>query len=286
MSRKVTQVNRDGWVFNVVDSGPQSAETSEIPVVLLHGFPERASCWTGVTALLNEHGLRTVAPDQRGYSRGARPQPIRDYRMDELIDDVIALADALDAPRFHLVGHDWGACVAYLVAARYPDRVTTLTTLAVPHPAAFIRAMPHGQAVKSWYMAFFQLPKLPERALTYLARSGGGPGRRFELYPGYCEYLSREIVDDGALTGGLNWYRAMRYQSMRSLADAVVRVPTTYVYGDKDSFLSKAGARGCAAFIDAPYEFIVADGVDHWMPERVPELIADAIVARVTSVPN
>lgn len=206
--------------------------------------------------------------------------------MDELVDDVIALADALDAPRFHLVGHDWGASVAYLVAAGHPDRVATLTTLAVPHPAAFLRAMPHGQAIKSWYMAFFQLPGLPERALTYLARSGGGPGGRFELYPGYSERLSREIVDDGALTGGLNWYRAMRYQSVRSLADEIVRVPTTYVYGDKDSFLGKAGARGCAAFVDAPYEFIVAEGVDHWMPERVPELVADAVVARVESQPS
>lgn len=286
MSDKITQFTRDGLLFDVADSGPQSPTASELPVVLLHGFPERASCWEGVTSLLNERGLRTVAPDQRGYSRGARPRPIRAYRMDELVDDVIALADALDAPRFHLVGHDWGASVAYLVAARHPDRVATLTTLAVPHPAAFLRAMPHGQAIKSWYMAFFQLPGLPERALTYLARSGGGPGGRFELYPGYSERLSREIVDDGALTGGLNWYRAMRYQSVRSLADEIVRVPTTYVYGDKDSFLGKAGARGCAAFVDAPYEFIVAEGVDHWMPERVPELVADAVVARVESQPS
>ena len=286
MSDKITQFTRDGLLFDVADSGPQSPTASELPVVLLHGFPERASCWEGVTSLLNERGLRTVAPDQRGYSRGARPRPIRAYRMDELVDDVIALADALDAPRFHLVGHDWGASVAYLVAARHPDRVATLTTLAVPHPAAFLRAMPHGQAIKSWYMAFFQLPGLPERALTYLARSGGGPGGRFESYPGYSERLSREIVDDGALTGGLNWYRAMRYQSVRSLADEIVRVPTTYVYGDKDSFLGKAGARGCAAFVDAPYEFIVAEGVDHWMPERVPELVADAVVARVESQPS
>ena len=286
MSDKITQFTRDGLLFDVADSGPQSPTASELPVILLHGFPERASCWEGVTSLLNERGLRTVAPDQRGYSRGARPRSIRAYRMDELVDDVIALADALDAPRFHLVGHDWGASVAYLVAAGHRDRVATLTTLAVPHPAAFLRAMPHGQAIKSWYMAFFQLPGLPERALTYLARSGGGPGGRFELYPGYSERLSREIVDDGALTGGLNWYRAMRYQSVRSLADEIVRVPTTYVYGDKDSFLGKAGARGCAAFVDAPYEFIVAEGVDHWMPERVPELVADAVVARVESQPS
>lgn len=286
MSDKITHFSRDELVFDVVDSGPRSGAVSELPVILPHGFPERASCWEGVTPLLNERGLRTVAPDQRGYSRGARPRPIRAYRMDELVDDVVALADELGTPGFHLVGHDWGASAAYLVAARHPDRVRTLTTLAVPHPAAFLRAMPHGQAIKSGYMAFFQLPKLPERVLTYLARSGGGPGGRLELYPGYSERLSREIVDDGALTGGLNWYRAMRYASMRSLADEIVRVPTTYVYGDKDSFLGKAGARGCAAFIDAPYEFIVADGVDHWMPERVPELVADAVVARVASQPS
>ena len=106
MTEKITEFSRDGWTFDVVDSGPIPGAASDIPVILLHGFPERASCWEDVTPLLNERGLRTVAPDQRGYSPGARPQSVRDYRIDELVDDVIALADALDAPRFHLVGHD------------------------------------------------------------------------------------------------------------------------------------------------------------------------------------
>ena len=284
MSEKITQFSRDGWTFDVVDSGPIPGAASDIPVILLHGFPERASCWEDVTPLLNERGLRTVAPDQRGYSPGARPQSVRDYRIDELVDDVIALADALDAPRFHLVGHDWGAAVSYAVATRHPDRVATLTTLAVPHTGAFLRAMPRGQALKSWYMGFFQLPKVPEKLIAYGAKHGGGAGGRLEMYPGFSERLSREIVDYGALTGGINWYRAMRFSSIDSLAGGKVRVPTTYLYGDKDRFLSKAGARGCSEFIDAPYEFVVLPGVDHWMPQRAPEAIADAITARAESL--
>lgn len=284
MTEKITQFSRGGWTFDVVDSGPIPGAVSDIPVILLHGFPERASCWEDVTPLLNERGLRTVAPDQRGYSPGARPQSVRDYRIDELVDDVIALADALDAPRFHLVGHDWGAAVSYAVATRHPDRVATLTTLAVPHTGAFLRAMPRGQALKSWYIGFFQLPKVPEKLIAYGAKHGGGAGGRLEMYPGFSERLSREIVDYGALTGGINWYRAMRFSSIDSLAGGKVRVPTTYLYGDKDRFLSKAGARACSEFIDAPYEFVVLPGVDHWMPQRAPEAIADAITARVESL--
>ncbi|MGW0037904.1 alpha/beta fold hydrolase [Gordonia sp. NPDC003376] len=272
----ITEFSRGGYIFDVIDSGPAD---SAIPVVLLHGFPERASCWESVTPVLNQAGLRTVAPDQRGYSPRARPDPVRDYRMSELVADVIALADALDAPRIHLAGHDWGAGVAWAVAADHPDRVATLTTFAVPHPGAYLRAMPRGQLLRSWYMGLFQIPRLPEWLI-----STGASGRGPQIgSPGFTETLRTDIVEYGALTGGLNWYRAMRLGD-RSLFNRKVTVPTTYVWADRDVFLSRAGARGCAAMVDAPYEFRVLEGVDHWIPQRRPEAVADAILSRVASV--
>ena len=278
MSDMITEFSRDGYIFDVTDAGVSAggAEAS-IPVVLLHGFPERASCWDKVTPLLNAHGLRTVAPDQRGYSPRARPKAVRDYRVAELVKDVIALADALEAPKIHLVGHDWGAMVSWAVAADHPDRIATLTALAVPHPGAYLRAMPRGQLLRSWYMGVSQIPGLAEWALT---KAGGS--RRIEGFgpSGFAEQLRTEIIDYGALTGGLNWYRAMRYLD-RGLANRKVTVPTTHIWSDGDIYLSRAGARGCARMVDAPYDFIILEGVDHWIPQRRPEQVADAILARI-----
>lgn len=281
MSDKLSEFTRGNWTFDVIDSGPVAAHdgspVSDLPVVLLHGFPERASCWSGVTPLLNEMGLRTVAPDQRGYSPRARPERVRDYCVAELAADVVALADELGTDKIHLVGHDWGAAVAWAVAADHPDRIASLTALAVPHPGAYLRAMAHGQLLRSWYMGFFQLRGVAEWVLTKGIRVERGP--RIGP-PGFAEQMRSEIVDYGALTGGLNWYRAMGYADP-GLRNRRVTVPTTHIWSDCDVFLSRAGARGCAAMVDAPYDFIVLEGVDHWIPQRQPATVADAIIARI-----
>src|ERR1700760_2302827 len=160
--------------FQLTDTGPASpAEPagSGQAVILLHGFPQDRRCWDGVGAALARDGYRVLAPDLRGYSPGARPAARSAYRNSELAGYVLALAGAAGADRFHLVGHDWGAALAWYVAGRYPERVTSLAALSVPHPQAFGRAMvSSNQAVRSWYMAACQLPFLPERALS---RRGG-----------------------------------------------------------------------------------------------------------------
>ncbi|MBF6347809.1 alpha/beta fold hydrolase [Nocardia flavorosea] len=134
--------------------------------LLLHGFPQSAASWDGV-AEHSSQGVRSYAPEQRGYSPGARPVDVASYRLSELRADIVGLCDALGLRRIHLVGHDWGAIVAWDVAARYPDRVATLTAVSVPHPAAFARAreIDPVQAEKSEYMAFFQQPGAPEELL-------------------------------------------------------------------------------------------------------------------------
>ena len=156
------QFRRGDLVFDVIDAGPADGPV----VVLLHGFPESNTMYQPVIERLTAQGYRCLAPLQRGYSPGARPKRRRDYRDYELAGDILTLIDTSGAQRVHLVGHDWGAAVAWYVAQRFPERLHTLTALSVPHPAAFLKAVATSrQALSSWYMLFFQLPWLPERLL-------------------------------------------------------------------------------------------------------------------------
>ena len=277
---RLLRYRHDGLVFDVRDEGPLDGD----PVVLLHGFPERASCWREVAPLLHAKGLRTYAPDQRGYSPGARPPRRRDYTMDKLEGDVAALIEAIGRP-VHLVGHDWGANSGWLVAAHRPELVRTWTAASVPHPAAFRKAMfSSRQAFSSWYMGAFQAPRLPER-------TAAKPGGRFErglrnggMTEADVGRFRREIVDDGALTGALNWYRAMPYTDQRSIADPVT-VPTTLVWSDADVAVRRIAVDRCADYVTGPYELVVLEGVSHWIPTQAPDALAAAIVERISSVP-
>ena len=164
--------------FEVTDTAAAGGDGPGGVVILLHGFPQDRSCWDRVASALAAVGYRVLAPDLRGYSPGARPTARSAYRNSELAGDVLALADAAGAERFHLAGHDWGAALAWYLAGRYPGRVGSLAALSVPHPQAFARArFCRGQAARSWYMAAWQLPWLPERAL-------GRRGGRALLVPG------------------------------------------------------------------------------------------------------
>src|SRR5246500_3853893 len=158
---------RDDLIFDVRDAGPPDGPV----VVLLHGFPQRNDSWNAVVDRLTAQGYRCLAPNQRGYSPGARPSRRRDYRISELVADVGALIDASGAQRVHLVGHDWGAAVAWRVAQQFPDRLLTVTSMSVPHPGAFLKALVTSrQGLASWYIYFFQLPRIPE---WYLKRGRG-----------------------------------------------------------------------------------------------------------------
>ena len=141
-SPRLTSFVSQGWTFDVRDSGPLDGPV----VVALHGFPQTSGSWSAVTPLLTDAGYRVLAPDQRGYSPRARPTAVDDYTMDHLCADVLALADAAGADRFHVLGHDWGAAVAWALAADRPDRLASLTAVSVPHPAALVRSMAGVQA--------------------------------------------------------------------------------------------------------------------------------------------
>ena len=269
----------DGLTFHVRDEGPIDGE----PVVLLHGFPQRASSWDGVAPLLHEAGLRTIAPDQRGYSPGARPRRRRDYAFGPLVGDAEALLAAIGRPA-HVVGHDWGASVAWLLAARRPELVPSLVAVSEPHPAAFLGAMVRSnQALKSWYMAAFQLPRLPERALS--TARGEQRLRDSGMTEAMIARYRTEIVEDGALRGGLGWYRAMPFARPAEVR-APVTVPTTLVWSDGDVAVTRASADLCRRWVRGDYELRVLPGVSHWIPDEAPRAVADAVLHRVGHVPR
>lgn len=261
-----------GFTFDVIDQGPLDGPVA----VLLHGFPQRASSWQGVAERLNERGIRTVAPDQRGYSPRARPHRRTAYRIGELAGDISALIDTLDAGPVHLVGHDWGAVVAWTVATD-TEPVRSLTAVSVGHPAAFLRSMLGSQILKSWYIGMFQVPGLPERLLSDPVRGGrmlGGAGMTRAM----TATFQRDIVEYGALPGALNWYRALPFSG---LALGRVRVPTSMVWSDGDTALGRKGAELSERFVDAPYSLHVLDGLSHWIPDEAPDVLAEIVGERI-----
>ena len=261
----------EALTFQVTDTG--EAEPGQA-VILLHGFPQDRRCWDRVGATLAEQGYRVLAPDLRGYSPGAQPPARSAYRNSELAADVLALADAAGAERFHLAGHDWGAVLAWYVAGRHPERVASLAAMSVPHPQAFGRAMvTSSQAARSWYMAAWQLPFLPERALS---RRRGQVFRdslvRMGLDPVSADRYATRARDPAGLRGPLNWYRAMPF-SMREPAGRI-QVPTMFIWGNRDRFVSRAAAELCGRYVTGAYRFAELDGASHWLPERAPDRVA------------
>ncbi|MGN0065403.1 MAG: alpha/beta fold hydrolase [Nocardioides sp.] len=273
-SPRLTRYARDGLHFDVTDRGPSDGE----PVVLLHGFPQRATCWDEVSVRLNEAGLRTVAPDQRGYSPGARPTGRRAYHLSELVADVVTLIDLLGGSA-HVVGHDWGGNVAWALASAHPDKVRTLTALSVPHPRALVRAMRTlPQARRSWYVGGFQVPWLPERGLA--APFGRRALRASGMDDAMVATYEREMVADGALTGAVNWYRGLLVGGSGGFGRTVT-VPTTYVWSDGDTALGPEAAAMCGQYVSGDYRFVTIHGASHWLPDQRPDQVAEAVLDRV-----
>lgn len=276
MTERATQFTSEGFTFDVVDVGPLDGPV----VIALHGFPQTSASWSAVSPRLTEAGYRVLAPNQRGYSPGARPQAVASYGMDHLCADVLALADAVGVERFHLVGHDWGAAVGWALAGARPDRVQTLTAVSVPHPAAFVRSMAGTQLLRSWYMLAFQLPWLPE--LAFRAR-GGALLRRWLGMAGTRdpEPAVALLSDPRTATGAINWYRGLRVPS--KLGPSPSRVPTLYVWSDRDVALGRRAAVDTERHVHAPYRFAVLSGASHWIPEEHPAELAELVLEHLAA---
>ena len=271
------QYHRGELTFDVIDAGPADGPV----VVLLHGFPQFNTSWNPVIDRLTAQGYRCLAPNQRGYSPGARPLRRRDYRMSEIVEDIRALIDASGAERVHLAAHDWGAAAAWAAAAELPDRIATLTSFSVPHPGAFLKGLVTSrQGLMSWYMYVFQLPWLPER---YLLGSNGSAVRMSKsLQSGgqsteAADRDAKAMAAPGVLTAALNWYRALPLTDPRQTA-AKVAVPTMYVWSDKDIALAEKPARNTARYVTGDYRFEILRDVSHWIPDECPDTAADLLL--------
>ncbi|HEX8664175.1 MAG TPA: alpha/beta hydrolase [Beijerinckiaceae bacterium] len=265
--------------LHAVEAGPPDGPLA----ILLHGFPEFWYGWRRQIGPLAAASLRVVAPDQRGYNLSDKPQGVESYAIGRLAADVVGLADALGRERFFLVGHDWGGMVAWRVAARHPDRVERLAILNAPHPRAFGPYARHhpGQALRSAYVGFFQLPFIPEAAL----RAGGFALLRQALLrssrPGAFtpEDLARYEAawrEPGALTAMLNWYRAIRLRPARDGDEGRIRCPTLVIWGRRDSALESGLAEASAALCDDA-RIVWHDNATHWVQHEEPEAVSAAL---------
>src|SRR3954470_4392114 len=281
MPGELLSVDVGDLTFDVRADGPEDGR----PVLLLHGFPETSLSWAAVTPLLTTAGMRVYAPDQLGYSPGARPAEVGAYSMPNLAQVTADLMTALDTPQAHVVGHDWGANVAWTLGAWHPDRVLSLTAVSVPHPAAYTvayRTDPEQKERTGYIRLFWQEGKAEEvlladgaRRLRRMLGSEDQTGIPADAIEEYVAVLSAP----GALTAALNWYRAMG----AGAAVDPVEVPTTFVWSDGDVAIGRTAAEGCGAHVRGDFRFVPLPGVSHWIPEQAPERLATPILDRIAS---
>lgn len=262
----------DGVLFHYAEVGDGPL------VVCLHGFPEFWYSWRHQLASLSTAGYRVVAPDLRGYNDSGKPHGVSAYRIERLIDDVASLIEHLSAGPAVLLGHDWGGMIAWAVAAHRPDLVRALVALNAPHPRAYAASVRKpAQALRSWYMALFQLPYLPERLFRRgdFAKIEGmlrsGPVRPDAFSSEDIARYKEALGKPGALTSAINYYRAMRYRSsQRTLFDPpAVTVPAMLVWGDQDRFLIKQLAEASQSIV--PQLRVEHLNASHWVQNDLPD---------------
>jgi len=241
------------------------------PVLLLHGWPDSSALWRNQVGPLASHGFRAVTPDMRGFGQSSRPAEVASYKLAAAVADVGAILDALGIAKAHVVGHDWGAAVAWLTAIYLPDRVRTLTALSVPHPAV---PPTLRQREMAWYQLLFQFEDVAEATLAHddwaLLR---------EWAAGYKD-MDRAIADlsrPGALTASLNWYRANLAPRPPRPAPELppLTAPTLAIWSDGDRYLDGARVRASGAYVKGPWRYEEVAGATHWIPLDAPDQLSE-----------
>lgn len=259
--------------LHVVTDGPADGT----PVILLHGFPEFHYGWRKQIPALAEAGFHVIVPDQRGYNLSDKPKGVSAYHVNTLTQDVIGLFDHFGIQKANLVGHDWGAVVAWNVALNHPERLEKLVILNVPHPDVMRRFVLENaeQRKKSWYVFFFQIPFLVEWVLRrddyrVMKRMMIGSGRKSTFSRSDIEVYKKAWSQPGALTGMLNWYRnivggSFKYLFQRRNASAKrVTVPTLILWGKNDVALSHEMVRPSLELCDNG-KAILFENATHWV---------------------
>ena len=272
-----------GLVFDVSVAGEPAAPL----VLLLHGFGVSRHLYDAQLPALAAAGFRAAAPNQRGYSPGARPDPMdfARYDIELLIADALALADALGHQgRFHLVGHDWGGSLAWEIAARHPERLGSLTMLSRPHPGAFARALaedpgqPHRSRHHKAFLEADAVPRLLADDAAWLRTRHAAQG----VPPAATAKHLGVIGNPAAMAAALAWYRA-RGTVHRPIG--AVTVPTLFLWGDADDTVGRMAAEGTRDFVTAPYQFEVLPGVGHYAPDQRPEVVNRLLLAHLARHP-
>ncbi len=262
-------VAANGLEFEVEETG-----AGDHLALCLHGFPEHLVCWRNQVSVLAALGYRVWAVNQRGYGRSSRPAGVAAYALRHLLADVAALIDASGARRVTLIGHDWGAMVAWCFAAGQIRPLERLVIMNVPHPLCFRAALKHWrQRRKSWYVGLFQVAFLPERMLA----AGGGQAvrrmlRGLPIPAETVDVYARQVAEPGAATAMLNWYRAMRLTDGVPRLDTPIEVPVLVIWGEQDVALDIISLDGTERYVhDLRIERL--PGVSHWVQQHAPERV-------------
>lgn len=281
MTIETRTLRANGLAFTADIAGPPSGER----VLLLHGFPQTRHAWRAELAALGEAGYLACAPDQRGVSSGARPREIDAYRTECLLADALGIADAIGAERFHLVGHDWGGQLAWLLAAGHPARIRTLTVLSRPHPRAFAAAFARDpdQPKRSGHHRAFQRAEATDELLAddaarlrSVLAAQGVPRTDVEAY------LST-LGERAALDAAIHWYRAAGRSGLAAKDVPSVRVPTLYVWGCEDATVGRDAAEATAECVEGEYRFVEVPGTGHFITDQSPEVVPPLVLEHLAA---
>lgn len=267
----------NGVHLHVVQAGPQDGEL----VILLHGFPEFWYGWRSQIPALAQAGFRVWAPDQRGYNVSEKPHGVDSYQLDLLARDVLGLIEVSGRDKAFVVGHDWGAAVTWWVAAKYPERLHKIAILNVPHPAVVAHNLTSNprQMLRSWYIGFFQIPRLPELLLVGGDAQGGINLMLRSSRPG--SFTDADIPhyiaawkQPGAMTAMINWYRAVvrRREGFAVEGDQRIHVPVLILWGKHDVALIEESAWQSLEYCDNG-RLIVLENATHWVQHDEPERV-------------
>lgn len=272
-------IDTNDITLHVALRGPEDGEL----VILLHGFPDFWYGWRKQIDALAEAGYRVAVPDQRGYNLSDKPRGRKAYTINKLEEDITGLIKKLNRTKAVIIGHDWGGAVGWQLASTHPEMVTKFIAINIPHMGVFPKALlkTPSQLIRSLYMVFFQIPILPEKLMS---------GRNFKNMAQVLKRISKKGAfnesdikeykqawsNRGALTGMLNWYRALPF-GIKHINQKKIEVPVKIIWGEKDRFLSKELARKSLKFIDGEPVFWI-NGAGHWVNLEEPEIVNKEIL--------
>ena len=254
-------------------------ENDKGTIFLLHGFPETSRMWNDFIKVLENEGYRIIAPDQRGYSKGARPSKVSDYTIDKLTQDVIDIANEFNINKFHLVGHDWGSAVGWHITSNFSDRIITWSALSVPHLDAFVYSMRNDkvQIKKSEYIKFFNKPILPEIYFKIFSYRNLKKIWKKSSQSEIISYLET-FKQRRSLKSALNWYRANFKNDKSVIGD--IFIPTLIIYGINDITIDVISVDNSEKYLKGGYRIEKLNS-GHWLIQESFKEVSNSILEHI-----